>query len=61
MIVRESQLKEVEYLKESLRLLTNVHKALIKVHEHIASRVIEKGEETKKLLEVVTEEMKIND
>jgi hypothetical protein len=56
MIIREDQFKEVEYLQESLKLLTDVHKALKKVHNHLADRVNTKHEESKKLLGMLSEE-----
>ena len=56
MKIREDQLKEVEYLKEAGRLLSNLNEALKKAHEHLSNRVSEKHEEVKKLYEIVTKE-----
>ena len=58
MNIREDQFKEVDYLRESLRLLTDVHEALIKMQNHIADRVNKKSEEAQKMLEIAKEKNK---
>jgi hypothetical protein len=55
-IIRENQLKEIEYLKEAGNLLTNIHEILKKAHEHLSNRVNEKHEEIEKLYKIVTKE-----
>ena len=56
MNIRENQLKEVEYLKEAGKLLTDIHEVLKKAHEHLSNRVNEKHEEIEELYEIVTKE-----
>ena len=56
MIIREDQLKEVEYLKEAGKLLADIHKVLKKAHDHLSNRINEKLEETKKLYKIVSKE-----
>ena len=56
MNIRENQLKEVEYLKEAGKLLTDIHEILKKAHEHLSNRVNEKHKEIEELYEIVTKE-----
>ena len=56
MIIREDQLKEVEYLKEAGKLLADIHEVLKKAHDHLSNRVNEKHEEVKKLYDIVSKE-----
>jgi len=56
MNIRENQIKEVEYLMEAGKLLTDIHEVLKKAHEHLSNRVNEKHEEIEKLYEIVTKE-----
>ena len=56
MKIREDQFKEVEYLKEAGKLLTDIHEVLKKAHDHLSNRVNEKHEEVKKLYEIVSKE-----
>ena len=56
MIIREDQFKEVEYLKEAGKLLSDINETLKKAHDHLANRVNEKHEEVNKLYKIVSEE-----
>ena len=56
MKIREDQFKEVEYLKEAGKLLTDIHEVLKKAHDHLSNRVSEKNKEVKKLYEIVLKE-----
>ena len=56
MNIRENQIKEVEYLKEAGKLLTDIHEILKKAHEHLSNRVNEKHKEIEELYEIVTKE-----
>ena len=56
MIKREDQFKEVEYLKEAGKLLSDINEILKKAHDHLSNRVNEKHEEVNKLYKIVSEE-----
>ena len=56
MNIREDQFKEVDYLREAGKLLTDIHEVLKTAHEHLSNRVNEKHEEIEELYEIVTKE-----